>query len=103
MKNANYTTIGMTTCVNDATERWNKKIDSNIMLLKKFLSVEDYNLLEQSQQKWIEYKNVQWAFLESVYSKQDGTIYSNILSSNKSEIIEQRAQTLNGLLFELNK
>ena len=100
MKNANYTTTGMTNCVNDSTKRWNKKIDNSIISLKKVLSSDDYRLLENSQQKWKEYKEAQWAFLENFYSQKDGTIYSNILSADKSEIVKHRAQELDGLHFE---
>ena len=100
MKNENYKTIGMTNCINEASGRWNKKIDNNIMSLKKVLPAETYHLLEKSQQKWIEYRDAQWAFLDNFYSQKDGTIYSNILSADKSEIVKHRAQELDELYFE---
>lgn len=101
--NENYTTIGMSDCMYKAIDKWNKKIDKNLLLLKNTLSEDDYKLLKISQQKWIEYKNSQWQLFESVLNKQTGTIYHNILSADKADLVKQRADMLNGLYFELKK
>ena len=101
MKKEDYTTAGMSKCVDNSINDWNKEIDKYLSLLKDILPEEKYKLLQISQEKWEEYKNAQWQLLEAGLTEKDGTMYINILSGDKADVVEKRAKDLSGFYFEL--
>ena len=101
MKKEDYTTAGMSKCVDNSINDWNKEIDKYLSLLKDTLPEDKYKLLQISQEKWEEYKNAQWQLLEATLSEKDGTMYINILSGDKADVVEKRAKDLSGFYFEL--
>ena len=101
MKKEDYTTVGMSKCVDDSINDWNKEIDKYLSLLKEMLPEEQYDLLETSQNKWEDYKKAQWAFLNAAIDEKHGTMYINVLSGDRAGVVEKRAKDLSGLFFEL--
>ena len=101
MQKEDYTTAGMSKCVNASINDWNKEIDKYLSLLKYTLPEDKYKLLQISQEKWEEYKNAQWHLLEAALGEKAGTMYINILSGDKTDVVEKRAKDLSGLYFEL--
>lgn len=101
MKKEDYTTVGMSKCVDDSINDWNKEIDKYLSLLKEMLPEEQYDLLETSQNKWEDYKKAQWAFLNAAIDEKHGTMYINVLSGDRAGVVENRAKDLSGLFFEL--
>ena len=101
MKKEDYTTVGMSKCVDDSINDWNKEIDKYLSLLKEVLPEEQYDLLETSQNKWEDYKKAQWAFLNAAIDEKHGTMYINVLSGDRAGVVEKRAKDLSGLFFEL--
>ena len=101
MKKEDYTTAGMSKCVDNSINDWNKEIDKYLSLLKDTLPEDKYKLLQISQEKWEEYKKAQWQLLDVALSEKDGTMYINILSGDKADVVEKRAKDLSGFYFEL--
>ena len=101
LKKEDYTTAGMSKCVDDSRNEWNKEIDKYLTLLKDALPEDKYNLLQTSQEKWEEYKEAEWNLLEKTLQEKDGTMYVNIISGDKANIVEKRAKDLSELYFEL--
>lgn len=101
MKKEDYTTGGMSKCLDDSINDWNKEIDRYLSLLKETLPEEQYDLLKTSQNKWEDYKKAQWAFLNAAIGKNQGTMYINVLSGDRADVVEKRAKDLSGLYFEL--
>ena len=101
MKKEDYTTVGMSKCVDDSINDWNKEIDRYLSLFKETLPEEHYDLLETSQNKWEDYKKAQWTFLNAAISEKQGTMYINVLSGDRAGVVENRAKDLSGLFFEL--
>ncbi len=101
LKKEAYTTAGMSKCVDDSRNEWNKEIDKYLTLLKDALPEDKYNLLQTSQEKWEEYKEAEWNLLEKTLQEKDGTMYVNIISGDKANIVEKRAKDLSELYFEL--
>ena len=101
MQKEDYTTAGMSKCVDASINDWNKEIDKYLSLLKYTLPEDKYKLLQISQEKWEEYKKAQWQLLEATLSEKDGTMYINILSGDKADVVEKRAKDLSGFYFEL--
>lgn len=101
MKKEDYTTVGMSKCVDDSINDWNKEIDKYLSLFKETLPEEQYDLLKNSQNKWEDYKKAQWAFFNAAISEKQGTMYINVLSGDRAGVVEKRAKDLSGLFFEL--
>lgn len=101
MKKEDYTTVGMSKCVDDSINDWNNEIDKYLLLFKETLPKEQYDLLETSQNEWEDYKKAQWAFLNAVIEEKQGTMYINVLSGDRASVVEKRAKDLSGLFFEL--
>ena len=55
MKKQNYTTAAMADCTYTALDEWSKEIDTQIVLLKQYMTPQQYKLLVDSQNKWKEY------------------------------------------------
>jgi len=94
MKQNNFTTAGMSQCVNDSVKDWSNEIDKSLTLFKNKLSKEQYVQLQVSQAQWEKYKLAELKFLSSVIGSKTGTIYINILSGEKAAIVETRARDL---------
>lgn len=98
MKKGNYTTATMNNCVYNSFDSWDKDISNSLQTLKKTLPPEQYELIEQSQKKWNDYKLAQWKVFNSIYDTKVGTIYTNILAGSKSGILANRAKILEALV-----
>ena len=96
MKEKNYTTAGMSQCVYDSIDDWEKEINKYLSLSKKVMTKEQYESLQISQKKWNEYKKAQWDLYNVTYGSKLGTIFININAEDKVSIIEQRANELRG-------
>lgn len=98
-----YSTTAMSKCVQNSYNDWNLKIEQYILYLKNILDYDQYLLLNQSQKKWLEYKNVQWILLDKTQGKKEGTIHRNITDASKANILKIRSQELEALYFFLSK
>ena len=92
-----YSTAGMANCVSNSITDWEKEINKNILKLKKIMTVEQYNLLRQSQKEWEKYKQTQWILNRDTIGTMQGTIYIDILIGEQADIVEQRAKELQSL------
>lgn len=97
MKEKHYTTVGMSQCVNESVSDWNNEIDRVMLLFQSKLTKEQYTLLQSSQSQWVKYKNAEWLALNSILNSKSGTIYTNILSGFKADVVEQRARDISEL------
>lgn len=97
MKQHNFTTAGMSQCVNESIADWSGEIDKYISLFRTKLSKEQFASLQNSQARWEKYKTAEWNSLNSIFGAKSGTIYINILSGTKADIVEARAKYLAAL------
>ncbi len=87
-------TYEMNRCSQIAQQSWEKDIQNSLVELKKFLSSEDYKKLQLSQSSWENYKNKDYALINSVISYKQGTMYLNFREGWRTEIVKQRALIL---------
>lgn len=97
MRKQNYTTAAMASCTYSARDEWYKEIDTNIMLLKNHMTKQQYNLLVNSQNKWIEYEKAEEKLLAETIGTFVGTMYIPTLAGMQEEIVKQRASDLSSL------
>ena len=96
-------TYEMNKCSQIAQQSWEKDIQNSLVELKKFLSSEDYKKLQLSQSYWENYKNKDYALINSVISYKQGTMYLNFCEGLRTEIVKQRALILREYLNTLKE
>ncbi len=97
MKKCNYTTVCMNKCVYSSEIKWQQEIEDNIRQIESNMTDKQKQLLSDSQKKWNEYKDAQQKLNTEIIGTKDGTIYTNILSSEQVNIVELRAKELKNL------
>lgn len=100
MKNANYTTTGMSECSYKAMDMWFKEIDKYLDLLKTVTSEEEYSNILKAQENWKKYQESEFVAISIIINKQ-GTISQNILSGCETGLVKQRAVDLRNLYERL--
>ena len=102
MKKQNYTTAAMTNCTYTASDEWAKEIDTNIVLLKQYMTPQQYNLLVDSQNKWKEYEKTESKLLAETVGTFVGTMYIPTLAGMQEDIVEKRAKDLSSLYYYMS-
>ena len=102
MKKQNYTTAAMANCTYAASDEWAKEIDTNIVLLKQYMTPQQYNLLVDSQNKWKEYEKAESKLYKETVGTFVGTMYIPTLAGMQEDIVEKRAKDLSGLYYYMS-
>lgn len=102
MKKQNYTTAAMANCAYTASDEWAKEIDTNIVLLKQYMTPQQYNLLVDSQNKWKEYEKAESKLLAKTVGTFVGTMYIPTLAGMQEDIVEKRASDLSVLYYYMS-
>ena len=102
MKKQNYTTAAMTNCTYAASDEWAKEIDTNIVLLKQYMTPQQYNLLVDSQNKWKEYEKAESKLLAETVGTFVGTMYVPTLAGMQEGIVKKRASDLSVLYYYMS-
>jgi uncharacterized protein YecT (DUF1311 family) len=100
MEKENYTTAGMLNCSSQALDKWDKELNRVYKELIKKLSPEEKELLKQSQQQWIKFRDTEFKFLDNLYLG-TGTIIPVMKMGDKLEI-SGRVEMLEGYLNYIN-
>lgn len=103
MKKENYTTAGMSMCVDNSINDWFKEINKYLKLLNEVLPPEMYKKVLTSQTKWLEYRKAQTDLINNTVSTRLGTIYINISSAMRASIVEDRAYELKHIYDDMKE
>jgi hypothetical protein len=102
MKKQNYTTAAMADCTYTALDEWSKEIDTQIVLLKQYMTPQQYKLLVDSQNKWKEYEKAERKLYNETIGTFVGTMYIPTLAGMQEAIVEQRARDLSSLYYYMS-
>ena len=102
MKKQNYTTAAMANCTYAALDEWTKEIDTNILLLKQYMTSQQYKLLVDSQNKWKEYEKAESKLYKETVGTFVGTMYIPTLAGMQEGIVEKRASDLSILYYYMS-
>jgi len=102
MKKQNYTTAAMANCTYAASDEWAKEIDTNIVLLKQYMTPQQYKLLVDSQNKWKEYEKVESKLYKETIGTFVGTMFIPTLAGMQEDIVKQRASDLSSLYYYMS-
>lgn len=88
-------------CIHRARELWDKKIAIVYGELMIKLNPSERTQLVVSQQQWVKYRDEEFKFADAFYSSLGGTMWLDIIASDKLQITKERALQLRGYLFAL--
>jgi len=100
---ADPSTSGMIDAGVWAAEEWDKLLNKNYNELMKNLSEGEQSKLRASQRKWIEYRDLEFAFNAEYWSKFQGTLYSVIPYDYQAEFVKTRALELGAYLESIDE
>ena len=67
-------TVSTAACYHAAFEMWEADITRNLKRLKKDLSAEDFNIVEQMHKSWLNYKDLRFKVGSDILGRDSGTI-----------------------------
>lgn len=89
--NNDGTTLGMITCLETAIKEWDIELNKNYKKLISLLGETDKNNLQESQREWIIFRDKEYIFNGSLYSKKEGTMWPLLIIENKNNLVKARA------------
>lgn len=91
----NQSTVGMIGCTENALNSWDIEMNKYYKLLSDtLLSANEKQRLKSAQKKWIEFRDLEFSFIEIAYSNLQGSMWSVVMSGKKLEVVKQRALEL---------
>lgn len=101
MAKENYTATGMSKCVEEQSISLENEVTHKVQLLNTKLPNDKLFLLQNSQNKWIEYKKAELLLVQAVLQQRDGTINTNLSSGDNFKFLQRRVDDLSSYLFYL--
>lgn len=92
--NKDSTNSGMINCGYIAIDGWNNEIKKHLDKLKKILTPEQYAMVQDSQDKWEEYKNKELITLKKLVFEHDGRYYQVVYVEEYVGLLKERATLL---------
>jgi uncharacterized protein YecT (DUF1311 family) len=87
-------TKGMTNCAIETTTMWDKEMNRVYKELMKKLPEKQKILLKQSQTRWLKFRDAEFNFISEFYGAFEGTIWQNILTGEKLNVVKKRTLNL---------
>ncbi|MEZ4903577.1 MAG: lysozyme inhibitor LprI family protein [Spirosomataceae bacterium] len=94
----NPSTQGMVGCLEDAYKKWDAELNKNYKALSLKLDTKQKTALLAAQRKWIEYRDLEFKALGSVYETMEGTMYQPMIVNDRLEVVKKRALDLKSYL-----
>lgn len=94
-------TAGMIQAISAANVQWDKRMNSTYNSLRKRMEPEEWKPLVSAQKAWINYRDLQIASIEAIYSRMEGSMWRPVSASRVMEITKERALFLEALLENL--
>jgi uncharacterized protein YecT (DUF1311 family) len=87
-------THGVLKCIDNAYKKWDDELNNYYQKLMDLLDGDAKERLKEAERKWIEYRDLEYKNIESIYSKKEGTMYLPMLALDKMNVIKRRALQL---------
>ena len=97
IKQQGGTNNGVVACLVEALDAWEKQLHDTYQLLYSQMEGANRINLQFSQTAWEAYKKAQYRFLENYYGSIQGTIYKQIMVSEKIDVLKRRFPELYNL------
>lgn len=83
-------------CTFKAIDAWNKEIEKHLASLKNITSKDDFEKIQLSQKNWETYRDSELVVYNLIQQK-EGTMFQNVSTGFKRELIKQRALEMKSL------
>ena len=83
-------------CTFKAMDAWNKEIEKYLALLKNINSKDDFENIQISQKNWEKFRDSE-IIVYNLIQQNEGTMFQNVSTGFKRELIKQRAIELKSL------
>lgn len=90
----NPSTMGMIQCRLQALEKWDSELNGKYRALMALLDLSKQAELRNAQRAWLEHRDLEIKFLQSVYGSKQGTLFKVILAGEMMELTRKRALAL---------
>lgn len=97
------TTAGMVSCSNAAYASWDAELNKQYRELVGKLNAADLAKLKDSQRKWLSFRDAEFAFIDTIYAKLEGSMWRPSIINDKLEIVKDRAVQLKWLNFKADE
>ncbi len=97
----NYTTQGITDCVNKATLKWDTELNKKYKELLDLLTEEQKEKLKIAQREWIQYRDKEIEFINQLYFDMQGTMWIPIAAQTKLSLTRKRTIELESYIANL--
>ena len=87
-------TAGMVNCIAQASRDWDKELNRNYQRLTGALDPEPRRALRTAQQEWLKYRDREFALIDALYAKMEGTMYIPMHAEDRLRVVKRRAQEL---------
>lgn len=87
-------TYDMLQCSSQAYSAWDLEMNHYYDLLAKTLNHTQKSALLSAQKNWLNFRDSNFALLDSTIGTKDGTIYPGVIVGEKKDIVKQRALEL---------
>ena len=96
-------TAWMTACAGKAYAAWDNELNRNYNALMKGLTPKEREVLKLAQKKWLEYRDQEFKWIDTVYGKLQGTMYITLRVNERAENVKKRALKLGDYLDLLSE
>ncbi len=87
-------TKGVLECVDIAYQKWDHELNSYYQKLMDILDDEGKASLKEAQNKWVEFRDLEFTNIANIYSFKEGTMYLPMQALDKMGIVKRRALDL---------
>lgn len=87
-------TADMLKCTATAYDAWDKEMNKYYNLLMKKLPIKQKNELLKAQKSWLTFRDNDFTLINNSIREKQGTMYLNVASGHRREIVKQRAMQL---------
>lgn len=94
----NQSTAGMVECIGKSYDKWDKEMNRVYGELMKKLSPQGKAALKDTQLQWIKFRDLEFKFQDSIYSKMEGTMYIPMSADDRMKIVRSRSLELQAYL-----
>lgn len=98
----NYTTSGMSDCVNAATKKWDAELNKKYKQLMGLLTAEQKEKLKIAQREWIKYRDKEIEFSNQFYNDMQGSMWIPVAARKNLDLTKQRTLELERYISDLS-
>ncbi len=89
-------TAGMIQLADLAYQKWDQELNRVYGQVMARLRPEEQAALREAQRAWLKYRDAEFAFLEKVYGRLEGTMYLPMHAFDRADVVAGRVKDLTG-------